>query len=236
MSDLSPNSAAIVPTADNSSIPPTADPVTPCEASAVSNAGVSRTAHVTVISAAAARIAANDVTFDFQSGTIMCGQQPLTSVFKKTDTRALKIQLTCIATACHWYFRHTECAIDFTKVTSAMEGVVATVRAERQAFGSACCDCVFRTLDTAVTGSDCITVNLELRKVSTGMSVPVARLQTMVGRAKSVARITDCLVAPNARVLVYGVPGVGKDVVAAEVVHGDRIKYVRASCNRGVLL
>ena len=59
------------------------------------------------------------------------------------------------------------------------------------------------------------------------MSIPVAREHILVGRETSIDTVTTQLLAsPCTRVLIHGDPGVGKDTVAAEVVHTDNVQQL----------
>lgn len=189
---------------------------------------------------------------DFKSGTIMCGEVTLASLLKKADPGGVTQQLTCITAARHWYFHHTDDDIVFADVVVAMHRVIAMVRSERgdSDKASTCPKCVLRhttplpspTLlhpcsppadpfpKTGAGANDHVAMHVTLRPLSMGMAIPTACLRTVVGRAEAVGRIVDCLAGESAaapRVLIHGIPGVGKDVVAAEVVHNKRIQYSR---------
>eukprot|EP00658_Telonema_sp_P-2_P004464 TRINITY_DN11663_c0_g1_i6.p1 TRINITY_DN11663_c0_g1~~TRINITY_DN11663_c0_g1_i6.p1 ORF type:complete len:526 (+),score=93.18 TRINITY_DN11663_c0_g1_i6:910-2487(+) len=57
------------------------------------------------------------------------------------------------------------------------------------------------------------------------MSIPIARTRILVGRDAHIAQATAALVAGAwSRVLLHGLPGVGKDVVAAAVVRSETVR------------
>ena len=146
----------------------------------------------------------------YQNGTVVFGgslEPSMTAV-----VQSLKLQLTVVAKARNWYFHNLPGSCDFAAVFAAMEITASaiTAAAARQPW----CP------PPVAAGS--VPTLLRLRTPSVRMNVPVARVDEIVGRRETVERITGVLI-PGARVLLHGLPGVGKDTVMAEVAHRSEI-------------
>lgn len=174
---------------------------------------------------------------EFENGTIKCSGTTLASQFKKADIRNLKHQLACITSARHWYYHHTDDTIVFADILEAMHGVVATVCFEKRDTDFTCPECVLQPLHPSVTAKESNHVKVKLRPLHMGMSIPVPRVRSMVGREKIVASLSTWLTEERTapRVLLHGIPGVGKDTVAAAVVHDTRIQYSGKYCGQCVV-
>ena len=74
-----------------------------------------------------------------------------------------------------------------------------------------------------VTSPNAVCVHLALS--SAQMSIPVPRTGVMIGRDALIADAAPAVTAGDwSRVLLYGLPGVGKDVVGGATVRDDRVK------------
>jgi hypothetical protein len=152
------------------------------------------------------RLAYKDGTVVFGSGL----EDKWTAV-----VQSLKPQLLVVAHARHWYFHNLPGACNFAHAFAAMQST-ATAIASAAAAGPL----QWRPPSVAEMAV-CTTLRLETPSVR--MSVPVARVDEIVGRESTVERITAAL-TPGARVLLHGLPGVGKDTVMAEVAHRPEIQ------------
>eukprot|EP00041_Stephanoeca_diplocostata_P035475 m.1254289 g.1254289 ORF g.1254289 m.1254289 type:complete len:1928 (+) comp24707_c0_seq5:482-6265(+) len=70
------------------------------------------------------------------------------------------------------------------------------------------------------------TIDVVVEPLGSRMLVPMARVPNMVGRQDTIQQAISWLVEEDAapRILIHGIPGVGKDVMVAEVVHDSRVR------------
>ena len=81
-------------------------------------------------------------------------------------------------------------------------------------------------LPGAADATATVTAVVTLAVTGQRMSIPKGRERCLVGRTADIERVVVATVSAIAsRVLIYGDPGVGKDVVATEAVLDDRIKH-----------
>eukprot|EP00037_Helgoeca_nana_P005517 m.52207 g.52207 ORF g.52207 m.52207 type:complete len:1215 (+) comp16504_c0_seq1:381-4025(+) len=115
----------------------------------------------------------------------------------------------------HWYFHNLSDLPSFADVYEAMKLSAAKL---------ASVDKSENNFAIPAVATEDVDVTLRLETPSTRMSVPIARVNEIVGRGDTVAKVITDVLAPSARVLIYGDPGVGKDTVMAEVAHFDEVK------------
>jgi tetratricopeptide (TPR) repeat protein len=113
------------------------------------------------------------------------------------------------------YFHNLQGPCDFA-------GVFASMGVSAAAIATAGAAAVPQWSPPPVAVGD-VPTTLRLQTPHVHMSVPVARVDEIVGRGPMVKRVTAAL-TPGARVLLYGLPGVGKDTVMAEVAHRPEIQ------------
>jgi hypothetical protein len=69
-----------------------------------------------------------------------------------------------------------------------------------------------------------VDVAVELQITGRHMSIPHPRARELVGRGALIKQATDALLGrAGSRVLIHGLPGVGKDVIAAGVVRSEAV-------------
>ena len=129
---------------------------------------------------------------------------------------SLKPHLTVVATARHWYFHNLQGSCDFVSTFAAMHIASSAITTDDAASPAL----PWHPPPVAV---DAVQTTLHLHTPSVRMSIPVARVDEIVGREATVKRVTAALTT-GARVLIHGLPGVGKDTVMAEVAHQPEIQ------------
>jgi hypothetical protein len=160
-----------------------------------------------LIDAHRGRLAYKDGTVVFGSGL----EDKWTAV-----VQLLKPQFPVVAHTRHWYFHNLPGACDFADAFAAMQSTAAAIATAVAAAGHP-------PWHPPPVANTAVPTTLRLQTPSVRMSVPVARVDEIVGREPMVERVTAAL-APGARVLLHGLPGVGKDTVMAEVAHRPEIQ------------
>ena len=79
-------------------------------------------------------------------------------------------------------------------------------------------------LATSATVNQQVHLRVHLQLSVAGTHMPIEREPDFVGREQEIAELKKALVRDGARVLVYGVSGVGKDRLVAELWRGDYMK------------
>jgi tetratricopeptide (TPR) repeat protein len=127
----------------------------------------------------------------------------------------LKPHFRIVATARHWYFHHKD-DCDFARTFTAMELTAKLILEHAKIDGAA-------PWRPPTLFDFAIPTTLRLQTPSTRMSVPIAQVYNVVGRKSTVDQVTAAL-TPGARVLIHGLPGVGKDTVMAEVERSAKVR------------
>jgi hypothetical protein len=130
--------------------------------------------------------------------------------------QSLKPQFPVVAHARHWYFHNLPGACDFADAFATMQSAATAIAAAVVAAGHP-------SWHPPPVANTAVPTTLRLQTPSVRMSVPVARVDEIVGRESTVERVTAAL-TPGACVLLHGLPGVGKDTVMAEVAHRPEIQ------------
>eukprot|EP00040_Diaphanoeca_grandis_P026218 m.146640 g.146640 ORF g.146640 m.146640 type:complete len:1346 (+) comp30487_c0_seq3:111-4148(+) len=142
--------------------------------------------------------------------------------------KSLNSQFKIVATLRHWYFHHIEGTMpDFNKCFESMQEVVSKIEEiEPSSNGKTWTRPSIPRADVKLT--------LKLSLPPNRMSIPVSKEGIVVGRDQIIAQVLDELMnADTSRVLLHGLPGIGKDTIALEVVHHDRL---RLNSNGGLQL
>jgi hypothetical protein len=129
--------------------------------------------------------------------------------------QSLKSHFPMVACARHWYFHNLPGVCNFADAFATMQITAAAI-----AIAAAAGHPHWHPPPVANTA---VPTTLRLQTPSVRMSVPVARVDEIVGRESTVERVAAAL-TPGARVLLHGLPGVGKDTVMAEVAHRPEIQ------------
>jgi tetratricopeptide (TPR) repeat protein len=158
----------------------------------------------TVVDASRGRLAYKDGTVVFGSGL---------DAERTAVVQSLKPQLHLVAMARHWYFHNLQGPCDFAGTFTAMKSAAAAIAAAATS----------SPWHPPAVATVAVPTKLHLHTPSVRMSVPVARVDEIVGREVTVERVTTALTA-GARVLLHGLPGVGKDTVMTEVAHRPEIQ------------
>ena len=171
--------------------------------------------------------------FEFQNGTI---RFQLPRHWGDQDSRSQRIKdqdpiLRCIAKARHWLFHHTAWldehdnpteAIDkvlqnMGDVLHALHGINGNTMQEENYDWTYHSKELCKGLEAAKTQTDArVPVAVALQLSSGQMTIPFPVDKMMVGRDNEIKEVDDALSAgPGARVLIHGVQGMGKDMLAA---------------------
>lgn len=180
-------------------------------------------------------------SFVYKDGTFAFGER--VNSWKPEDQERVKEQkedFSVVAAARHWLFHHTarrpegEVLTKMGTILQALRGIAA------------------RNSSESVDGTDAPppddsspphsppvwawtwptrqpprTIKVLLELSAGGMSIPVPLETCLVGRAETIEQVKACLSKEPARVLLHGLPGMGKDVVAAEVVRSNELASMR---------
>jgi hypothetical protein len=149
----------------------------------------------------------------YKDGTVVFGsglEDKWTAV-----VQSLRPQFPVVAHARHWYFHNLPGACNFADAFATMQSTTTAI-ASAAAAG-------IPPWHPPPVANTAVPTTLRLQTPSVRMSVPVARVDEIVGRDSTVERVTAAL-TPGARVLLHGLPGVGKDTVMAEVAHRPEIQ------------
>ena len=130
--------------------------------------------------------------------------------------RALEPHLRQIAMAHHHCVRSTRHRPSLSAVYAAMRTVAEDLPRGSCNADAVCVLTPLRPVDT---------VNIVIEPLGSRMSIPMARVPTMVGRQDDIQRVLAWLVEEESapRILIHGIPGVGKDVMTAAVVYDSRV-------------
>ena len=129
-------------------------------------------------------------------------------------TEAVKTMLKGIASGRHWLFHNTSDEIKVGEVLGCMEAVLVELEMTEAHASS-----WVWPAKLALCKGSVVTVVVQLIG-STAMRIPATTEQCMTGRDTEVETVAKALVSglPGTRVLVHGLAGVGKDVVATAAV------------------
>ena len=128
----------------------------------------------------------------------------------------LKAQFPVVAHARHWYFHNLPGVCNFADAFATMQSAATAIATAVTAAGHP-------PWHPPPVADTAVPITLRMQTPSVRMSVPVACVDEIVGRESTVERVTAAL-APGARVLLHGLPGVGKDTVMAEVANRPEIQ------------
>jgi hypothetical protein len=134
----------------------------------------------------------------YKDGTVTFGSE-LEAKWKPV-VQSVQPQLPVVASARHWYFHNLQGACNFAVVFAAMEASAAALTA-----AAATAAAIHPPWHPPPVAVDSVPTTLRLQPPSARMSVPVARVDEIVGRASTVQRVTAALTL-GARVLVHGLP------------------------------
>jgi hypothetical protein len=130
--------------------------------------------------------------------------------------QSLKPHLTVVAMARIWYHHDLPEGCDYNSTFKAMSISSSSITNNVAASPAP----PWHPPPVAI---DAVPTTLHLHRPSVRMSIPVARVDEIVGRQPMVERVTAALTI-GARVMLHGLPGVGKDSVMAEVAHRPEIQ------------
>ena len=144
-------------------------------------------------------------------------------------------RLKQIAEARYWLFHSTAAVIDIRSVLVVMGSVLNRLQSiqdvaqpltasDELAAGWHWVDEFDGLVGDMDTSTGMMQLRISLAISGTGMSIPMTSEQRLVGRTSLIEGICKSLCEPGAKLLVHGLQGVGKDVIAAEVVLRDEIK------------
>ncbi len=149
---------------------------------------------------------------------------------KKRRLKEEAARLRRVAEARHWLFHSTAAKFDISSVLTDMGKVLHRLRGIKDAAlpltaGDRVADgwdwAARLGLFVATDGHLQLRILLVVGK--SGMGIPVAPERCLVGRAAVISKLCAALCEPRARIWLHGMQGVGKDVVAAQVVMCDPI-------------
>eukprot|EP00035_Acanthoeca_spectabilis_P015104 m.297168 g.297168 ORF g.297168 m.297168 type:complete len:1248 (+) comp16284_c0_seq5:187-3930(+) len=118
----------------------------------------------------------------------------------------------------HWYFHGPEDECDVVAALAAMSKIAATLSAADPAHVGVGPWAAPTLIDVATP------TTVRLNTPTVRMSVPVARHGTIVGREVLVNEVADAVCAGDARVIIHGGMGVGKDAVMAQVAGHPKVQ------------
>lgn len=160
----------------------------------------------------------------------------------KNPGKKLRQEFKLLHDAHSWFCHRTARDPDFTGIHAAMNKItVCVLESANELFDPSGNSLISPHAidDAAIASHDMVSINIEVTFSASRMKIPMARVPNVVGRTQFIKEIVAALAAEDAapRILIHGMPGVGKDVVATEVVHHPRIQYCRHYfCGHGYLL
>jgi tetratricopeptide (TPR) repeat protein len=169
--------------------------------------------------------------FTYHKGKIAFGQAGLWDEPRKMRKKEEADRMRRVAKARHWLFHSTAAEFDFHAILIDMGTVLHRLRGMKDAANPLTTDC--RLVDgwdwadkLQVLLGPCGHVQLRILLAisESGMRIPVAPERCLVGRAAVISKLCAALCEPSARILLHGMQGVGKDIVAAQIVMCDPIR------------
>ncbi len=186
-----------------------------------------------------AQLLAEAGKFTFQNQTIAFGEaaevwEQLSAADKQPRRNRLKEEaerLKRVAEARHWLFHLTAAKFDIRSTLIDMGVVLHRLRGIKNAANPLTADVRAAdgwdwttALDMLLGMSGDVQLRILLAIGESGMSIPVAPERCLVGRAAVIDKLCAALCEPSARIWLHGMQGVGKDIVAAEIVLSDPIR------------
>eukprot|EP00041_Stephanoeca_diplocostata_P001679 m.20935 g.20935 ORF g.20935 m.20935 type:complete len:1905 (-) comp12269_c0_seq4:275-5989(-) len=161
-------------------------------------------------------------SFKYQNNTIEFDKL---SEVRKRKIRKIVPFLKCIYDAHFWFCHRTLRTPDFADIDVAMRAITACMRTCANEPLDEITLHRFKT-DLSTERTEQVLVDVEVTSLASRMKIPMARTTALVGRKAVIEDLVAALADPGKapRILVHGIPGVGKDVVVAEVVHHPRIQ------------
>ena len=170
----------------------------------------------------------------YQDGSITLGNRPGSALHhagRKARIKGAAPALELIASARHWLFHNTGADIDVPAVLCTtgtilhqFEGIALPPPATLSSGDGPPTTWTWNVDGLPSLGGSTVEVPVALSITGHGMRIPMSKERCLVGRDDTIKSAVSDLLKPNARVLIYGDPGVGKDVVAAEVVQDPEIQ------------
>ena len=173
--------------------------------------------------------------FDFQCGTITFGGPSVVWAADRTGRiKAEAERLKRIAEARHWLFHSTSAQVEIRSVLVDMEIVLHRFRGlqhqsqpltedSQKVLGWGWTDELDSLRCTLDDGGN-VHFDILMEIDGGGMSIPMSPDKWLVGRDDMIDQLCHALCQPDTQILLHGIQGVGKDMVAASVVQQDEIR------------